>query len=277
MSFRADLHVHSYFSDGTMSPIELLNLAKEKNINAISITDHDTIEAYSDAVFQHAHSIGVQLMLGVEISSELFNENVHILGYNFDITNKSFKDFLKKVVEKREQRNRKILEKLKNFNIDISEEELEDFTKKIGASKTTIGRPHISQLMQKKGITETFQEGFDKYFNDKGPCYVPGFKFSPKEVIEEIHKCSGIAVLAHPHFIRNRKIFDYLLENNIDGIEVYYAKLLPNIEARWERFAVKHNLLITGGSDYHGDIKPFNSLGSSWVDLNHFNKLNEQL
>ena len=120
MDFRADLHMHSYFSDGSNSPQELLYLAKEKKLSAISITDHDTIDAYDDKLFEIADELGIRLLVGSEISSQLFNKTVHILAYGIDLHSKSFKIFLEKLWEKRRDRNIQILEKLSIKNIDIS-------------------------------------------------------------------------------------------------------------------------------------------------------------
>ena len=274
MSFKVDMHVHSYLSDGTKSPFEILELAKNLNLSGLSITDHDTIEAYTPELFELANKLEIILIPGVEISSESFAQGVHILGYNFDIDNSSFRDFLKKVQEKRHQRNLMILKNLSNKKMPITVDELFDFAKKtLGVSQTTVGRPHIAQLMVEKGYTKTIQDSFDLYLNDKGSCFVQGFKFPSKTVIEEIHKANGIASIAHPNIIKNPKVISKLIEEKVDAIEVYYAKLYLHIEERYKRIAEKNSLLITAGSDYHGDIKPFISLGCSWVDKEAFNKI----
>ncbi len=274
MSFRADLHCHSTYSDGTDTPEELIYLAKELNLQALSITDHDSFEAYSNTLFQVAEKNNIKLIPGIEISSELNSEAVHILGYNFNITSKGFKNFLKEVQSRRNNRNKKIIEKLNKINIIIEETELLDFIKRHkGVSQTTVGRPHIAQLMLEKKYVETFQEAFDKYLKDSASCYVQGEKFPPQKVIEEIHKASGKAVLAHPHFIKKKSVLKALLDMNFDGIEVYYGKLMPFQEKKWFDIAEKQKLLITGGSDYHGSIKPYIKLGCSWVNEDVFNEL----
>ena len=273
MDFRADLHIHSYFSDGTHSPEEILYLAKEKKLKGLSITDHDTTEAYSDELFAIADDLNLFLISGVEISSQLFDSNVHILAYNFDLSSKPFQDFLQKVIEKRKDRNIQILKKLSEKNMDISEQELIEFTTSKNVSKTTVGRVHIAQLMCEKGYVKNLNEAFSLYIKDKGVCYVSGEKFSPKEVIDQIHKANGKAVLAHPSVIQSRKVINNLLEHEFDGIEVYYAKLFATEEKRWQKIADKHSLIATGGSDFHGENKPYLSLGCSWVNEETFNKL----
>ncbi|NGX48909.1 MAG: 5'-3' exoribonuclease [Candidatus Anoxychlamydiales bacterium] len=273
MDFRADLHMHSYFSDGTNSPQELLYLAKEKNLSAISITDHDTIDAYDDKLFEIADELGIRLLVGSEISSQLFNKTVHILAYGIDLHSKSFKIFLEKLWEKRRDRNIQILEKLSIKNIDISENDLIEFSRKTNISKTVLGRVHIAKLMIEKGYVKTLNEAFDEYIKDDGPCFVMGDRFTPKEVIDQIHMASGKAILAHPNVIKSSRVIDSLLEHDFDGIEVYYAKLYPMHEKKWLKIAEKKNLIASGGSDFHGTVKPFITIGCSWVDEKTFNKI----
>jgi len=273
MNFRADLHVHSYFSDGTNSPKELLLLAKENNLSAISITDHDTIDAYDDKLFEIANKLGIKLLVGSEISSQLFDKTVHILAYGIDLYSESFKNFLEKLWEKRRDRNIQILKKLSTKNIDISENDLIEFSRKTNISKTVLGRVHIAKLMIEKGYVKTLNEAFDKYIKDDGPCFVMGDRFTPKEVIDQIHMANGKAVLAHPSIIKSSRVLDSLLELDFDGIEVYYAKLLPVHEKKILKIAERKNLIATGGSDFHGSVKPYITIGCSWVDEKTFNKL----
>ncbi len=273
MDFRADLHVHSYYSDGNMSPEEILLLAKKINLSGISITDHDTIEAYSDNLFDLAKKLEIKLVTGVEISSELNDETVHILGYNVDINSRDLRQFLNEVQKKRRIRNCEILKKLKEKKIEISEEELNIFAHKKNIAQTIIGRVHIAQLMFEKGYVNSIQKAFDDYIQDDGPCYVKGYKFLPTLIIDQIHQAKGKAVLAHPNLIKSKNVINNLLKLALDGIEGYYGKIFPVYEKKWIELAKKHNLLITGGSDFHGDIRPYITLGCSWVDEETFNKL----
>jgi len=273
MDFKADLHVHSYFSDGTNSAEELLYLAKEKKLSAIAITDHDTIDAYDANLFELAEKLNIKLIPGIEISSQLYNKTVHILAYNFDLQSIGFKDFLKQVLEKRTLRNKMILEKLNQKNINISLSDLIEFSKKTKTSKTVLGRVHIARLMVEKDYVKNINQAFEEYIKDEGPCFVMGERFSPKEVIDQIHKAKGKASLAHPSLIKSKKVTNSLLELDFDGLEVYYAKLYPSEEKKWLKIAEERNLIATGGSDFHGTVKPFISLGCSWVDENTFKKI----
>lgn len=273
MDFRADLHIHTHFSDGTNTPEEILHLAKKNNLSGLAITDHDTMAAYSDKLFNLAKDLDLQLMSGVEVSSELLNVSVHILGYNIDLSYKPFQDFLIKVQEKRNLRNIEILKKLNEKNIEISSEELAEFIKRKNIAKSVVGRVHIAQLMLEKGYVDSFIEAFSKYIKDDGPCYVHGSKFSCEKVIDQIHLAKGKAIIAHPSVFKSSRTLRTLLEHNFDGIEVYYAKLLPQDERRWERIANEKNLIATGGSDFHGTVKPYLSVGCSWVNEETFNRL----
>jgi 3',5'-nucleoside bisphosphate phosphatase len=273
MDFRADLHIHSYYSDGNLSPEEILLLAKKISLSGLSITDHDTIEAYNDELFDLAKKLELKLITGVEISSELDGENVHILGYNFDRNNVEFRQFLNEVQKKRTLRNSEIIKKLNQKKIEISEEELYAFAQKKNIAQTIIGRVHIAYLMFEKGYVNSIQKAFDDYIQDEGPCFVKGFKFSPDQIITQIHQAKGKAVLAHPNLLKSKKVIDKILKFSFDGIEVYYGKLFVGYEKRWLDVAKKNNLLITGGSDFHGDIRPYVTLGCSWVDEETFKKL----
>jgi len=160
------------------------------------------------------------------------------------------------------------LQKLSDRKMTITEEELKNFAK-----KKTIGRPHIAQLMVMKGYVGTIRQAFDQFLGEGKLCYAPGIKFSPKEVIEEIHKAGGKAVLAHPHFYKKGSFLRQILNLPFDGIECYYSRLAKYLEAPWIKIAKEKGLIITGGSDYHGAFKPYITLGCSWVGKETFDLL----
>lgn len=273
MDFRADLHIHTHFSDGSNTPEEILHLAKENNLLGLSITDHDTTAAYSDELFDLANDLDLKLLPGVEISSGLANSTVHILGYNIDLSNKAFQDFLQQVQEKRNLRNIEILKKLNEKNIKITQTDLDEFIEKKNIAKTVVGRVHIAQLLKEKGYVESIVQAFSKYIKDDGPCFILGDKFAPQEVIDQIHLAGGKAIIAHPSTFKSFKTLRALLELNFDGIETHYAKLLPQEEKRWLKIASEKNWIPTGGSDFHGTVKPYLTLGCSWVSEDIFNRL----
>lgn len=269
MTFRADLHCHSVCSDGSDTPLELLIKAKEVGLSALSITDHDTIEAYTPEIFASAVSLGIRLLPGIELSTEWKDNTVHVLGYGFDLTSQPLLTFIEELQNRRNQRNRSILQKLEAKKMVVTEEELAALV--TSGIKKTIGRPHIAELMVKKGYVKSFREAFDGYLREGACCYVSGFKFTPMDAIQVIREAKGKAVLAHPHFIKPGNFLTSLIALPFDGIECYYGTLLPHQETPWINIAKKRQWIATGGSDYHGALKPQISLGCSWVDEATFN------
>jgi hypothetical protein len=270
--FRADIHCHTNCSDGSDDPIALLHLAKTVGLQGLSITDHDTLSGYTPKLFETAKELGIEILPGIEISSEWERSSVHILGYGFDLEDIAFRTFLEEMQRRRTERNRGILEKLAKFKMPISEKELQALAEQLPYQKT-IGRPHIAQLMIQKGYVSTTQEAFEKYLKEGACCYSPGIKYTPRDVIEKIHLAKGKAVLAHPHFIKRGHFLKSLLSLPLDGIECYYAKLPKAQEIPWLQMAKDRNWIATGGSDYHGALKPRITLGCSWVNRTIFDKL----
>ena len=267
LEFRADLHCHSICSDGTDSPAALLRKAKEVGLAGLSITDHDSIEAYTPDLFTLAAELEIRLLTGIELSSEWQDNTVHILGYNIDIHSTTFQDFLARLITRRDERNILIIEKLKKKGFLIDPTELKAF------GERTIGRPHIAQLMVQKGYVSTIQTAFQLYLGEGCSCFSAGIKYTPAEVIEHIHLAGGRAILAHPHFIKKRRLLAQLLELRLDGLECYYGTFLKHYEKPWVTLAEKRKWIATGGSDYHGTVKPHIQLGCSWVKLETFELL----
>lgn len=256
---RADCHSHTLHSDGTLSAIALLDLAKEKNLSGLSITDHDTLDAYATAL-PYAQAIGLTLLPGIEISASLNKTNIHVLGYAFHPQNPALQDFCGELQKKRRQRNAEICDKLKRCKIEIYLEELSD-----RFPGSIIGRPHIAALMVEKGLVSSSEKAFKRYLGSKGRAYVADSQTTVEEAISLIQQAGGLAVLAHPHFIKEKNIINALLAMPFDGIEAYYGRLGPKQEAPWIREAEKRNWLVTGGSDFHGGKKTYQSLGCSFT------------
>lgn len=258
---RYDLHVHSACSDGSFTPLELLYMAQERGLSGLSITDHDTFAAYDEAFLKLADQLKMTVVIGIEVSSLHLKKSVHVLGYDFDLQSKSFIGFIKNLQEKRYVRNLQILEKLKAKHIYIAQEELYPETEKHALK----GRPQIADLVVKKRPDLNFQAAFDLYLKEGASCYVSANKCTTSEVIDQIHKAQGKAILAHPHQVKDRRQIKALLTLDFDGIEAYYGRLPPNREKEWINAAQSKNWLITGGSDFHGHSRVNVPLGSSWV------------
>ncbi|MBN1914767.1 MAG: PHP domain-containing protein [Parachlamydiales bacterium] len=271
MDFRADLHVHSCFSDGSETPQQLLYLARQKGLQGLSITDHDTISAYSKELFQLAKDLGIYLLPGIEISS---SDNVHILGYGISLQDENILAMIRQLAEWRTERNKQILDKFSSIGISISLEDLSSYVAdKRGFISPVLGRAHIAQYLLDHHFVASYQEAFNRYLKENGLCYVSGTHFSPEEIILGIHAAQGKAVLAHPHRISQKDLVEELLQKPFDGIEAYYAKELPASEHPWKEIALAKGWIITGGSDFHGNIRSHIDLGCSWVNQETFFQL----
>jgi predicted metal-dependent phosphoesterase TrpH len=248
----------------------LLQLASEANLQGISITDHDTIAAYANAL-PIACKLNLKLLPGIELTAYHESHTIHILGYGFDLTNTKLLQTCEALFEARLNSNRLILEKLKRYRFDISEEELkQQFPNRV------IGRPHIAKIMVQKGYVQNIKAAFTDYLGDKSRCARGPIRIlSVSEAINLIHQAGGMAVLAHPHLFKNKKFVHKLLtqSSSFDGIETFYGLMPPEIEKPIADLATQHNLFMTGGSDFHGEAKPHIRLGCSFTPEDTFEKL----
>jgi 3',5'-nucleoside bisphosphate phosphatase len=258
--FRADLHCHTTCSDGSLSPIQVVNLAKQTGLQGLSITDHDTIDAYAEAI-PAAKEAGIELISGVEFSAMHDNASVHILGYAYDLKSPAIQTFCQQHHQRRKFRNEAILVLLGNLGMPITEDDVSEYSLKDG----TIGRPHIAQAMLKKGYVDSIQDAFKRFIGEGKPAYAKGNNFSVEETIGVIHQAKGLAIIAHPHLIKDSKIVQQLLTMNFDGLEGYYGRFPSEQHKKWLKAAKKRDWIVTGGSDFHGEIRPNSPLGSSWV------------
>jgi hypothetical protein len=246
-----DLHVHTSFSDSVYSPEEVLKRAKEAGLVAVGICDHDSVGGLRDALnFEDRY--GVEVIPGVELSTELDNTEIHLLGYYIDWTDAQFQALLKTIQEVRVWRAELMVSKLRDLGINL------EFKEVLAESgKGSVGRPHIARLMVKHGYVSEIQEAFDEYLKYGGPAYVGKYEMHPREAIAHITKLRGIPVLAHMKFseIEESK-FKELVKAGLRGMEVYHAKHSEEESERFLRLAEKYNLLVTGGSDSHGEEDP---------------------
>lgn len=269
---RIDLHIHSTASDGTLSPSEILSLAGNLNLGAIAITDHDTVEGSREAI---AHGIppSIKFLTGVEISAApppgfTCSGSFHILGYSIRIDDPILNQTLGRLQDARRSRNPRIVDNLNKLGMDISFSDLID---EFGDKQ--LGRPNIAQIMLKKGFVGSIKEAFDKYLARGKPAYVDKYRIDCKGAIEIILGAGGIPVLAHPFLLSLEKdvLFEDLIialkEMGLMGMEVYYSLHSRELTAYYLEIADRHGLLITGGSDFHGSIKPDINMGSGKGDL----------
>jgi predicted metal-dependent phosphoesterase TrpH len=262
-----DLHCHSTSSDGSLTPQELILHAKRLGLAGLAITDHDTQKAYEEAI-PAAKEAGLFLGAGIELSCDFRDVPIHILGYDFDLWHPLLSDLIARHQKRREGRNRRILLKLQEHKMPIAEEEL----LQRGLS-STLGRPHIAELLVKKGYVATVREAFQKYLGEGKLCYVRGETFSIEEAIGILHAAHGKVFLAHPHLLPKETPWDPLLDLPFDGIECFYAKFTRAQSQRWIDIAYRKKWLMSGGSDFHGALAPKNPLGCNGVDLATFNQI----
>ena len=246
-----DLHVHSTFSDGVLKPSELVDMAKTDGLSAISITDHDTA-AGTDEALQRGLQQGIEVIPGIEISSWYNSTSMHILGYWIQHDDRKFRSRLQELQNGRHIRNIKIIENLNRMGIKVAIDEL---TKYSAYGQT--GRPHIGRLLVDKGIVKSVEQAFQHYLGKGKAAYADRFKFAAHDAIAMIREAGGIAVLAHPaNLDPSLRTIPALLRNLQDiglrGIEVFYPSHTSKAVNKLKKLAVELNLLVTGGSDFHG-------------------------
>ena len=220
MNGKVDLHMHTTHSDGFYSTSEIINKAKELGLDAISITDHDSTSAIEEAT-ELGNELGIEVIPGVEISSEYNGKEVHILGYFFDHTNKEFARYLNFFREERIKRAERIIKKLENLGLHLTFEDI------ISVSKNSvIGRPHIAQAMLNRGLVSSYYEAFNKYIGNGCPAYEKKVHLSPESAYKIITDAGGLSFIAHPGFMPE-DILKELIDAGVDGIEVYHPSHTP--------------------------------------------------
>ena len=266
MANRIDLHTHTTFSDGTLSPTALVKLAHQQQINVLAITDHDTTDGLPEAM-EASQNTPLEIIPGTELSTIFQGREIHILGYFINLSDPQFQTRLKELSSTRIQRIQHILAQLQLFDIDIS---LSEITQVAGTG--TIGRPHIAQVLIEKGYVTGFKEAFERYLGLRGKAYVPRVVPEAHEVISWITEAGGIPVLAHPFWEGLNKeesinTCRLLMEQGLRGLEVFYGTFSERQISFNLNLARQFNLLITGGSDFHGHFKPHISLGKGQGSL----------
>ncbi len=252
---KVNLHIHTNYSDGTFSPREVIEMANNFGLNVISITDHDNLDGYREAI-QYAQQYNIELIPGVEISASHQNREVHILAYNIDPNSEEFNQLLNSIYNSRFLRAKKIVQKLAELDIYLDFDEIQ---KKAGENNY-LGRPHISNALIENGFCKDKFEAFEKYLGEHCYAYIPKLAPDVKEVIEQVRKAGGISVLAHPYSLRNDNYVYDIISFGIDGLEVFYAKCNDALIYHYNEIALKNGLIRTGGSDFHGegyDLKIF--------------------
>jgi len=260
-----DLHVHSTVSDGTLAPTELVDHAVELGLSAFALTDHDTIrgvaEAKNRAAWHKSQGRAIEVYSGVEISAAYKERDIHILGLLVNENDEILDRILNNFLENRNRRNERMLERFAELGIELTAEDLTE-----DAPSAVITRAHFATALMKKGLVSSVQEAFEKYVGDNGPCYIPREYMSPEQAISSIKKAGGVPVLAHPllYNLPHDELYalvDRLKKAGLKGIEVYYSNNHGQDEVNVKALANHFGLVATGGSDFHGSVKPHIELG----------------
>ncbi len=261
MSLRMDLHCHSSFSDGTATPNEIVRMAAKANIEILSLTDHDTLSGVPDALSAGAQQ-GILVLPGIEMDNESPFE-LHILGLDIDIMNEPLQEALSESRRRRQRRNAKILDKLRDIGCDVRER----VAQVTGGGTET--RMHIAVALRDGGYAATVTDAFRQFLNVGAPAHFEEQRYTPKEVIALLRGAGGIPVLAHPcHIHQNpHRLVAELVELGLMGLEAYYPASTLGQTATFVSLAAQYGLLVTCGSDYHGKNREGTPLGCAWRDV----------
>jgi len=266
-----DLHMHSTYSDGHLTPGELVNLAVGSGLAAVALADHDCLDGVPEYRAAAAQA-GIETITAVELSCIHRGRDLHILGYGVDVKDETLQEMLKRFCDTRENRGLMIVEKLAGMGVQLDAEKI---LEKAGAG--ALGRPHIAEALVEGGYARDFKEVFGKYIGEHCPAYVEKYKMSPEEAIRFVRGASGLAFVAHPGFyLDDMDGFNELLDETFDGIEVFHSQHTPETAQRLVRIAQERGLLMSGGSDFHG-FEGRDSLGEPKVPYEYFARIKERL
>jgi len=259
---RIDLHTHSTASDGTLSPRELVRLAYEKNIVGLSLTDHDTAKGNQEASAE-ADRLGIRFVPGIEISCDYREGNIHILGYWIDPDHPFLNRTVQDLIDYRNERNHQIIAKFHRLGLELDYAEVEAL-----AGNEVVGRPHFAQALVERGYSKDIADAFEQYLSAGRAAYMPKKRLTVEQGISLIKASGGMPVLAHPvqyQFGGLRAYFSVISElksKGVEGLEVFYPTNLPQDTQLFLKLALELDLNVTGGSDFHGRVKPEVELGS---------------
>jgi 3',5'-nucleoside bisphosphate phosphatase len=263
----ADLHLHTYFSDGTFTPEELAGHGARLGFAALALTDHDTVEgcARMAAVCVAAD---IEFIPGAELTAEHEHTEVHILGYFLDVQNRTFLSEIARFQAVRQQRIHEMVARLNEVNVPLEADSVFAL-----ANCKSPGRPHVARALVKAGLVGSLDEAFDRFLKKNRPAWVPKARVSALESIGLIHQAGGLAIMAHPGLNRTDEIIPALVDAGLDGIECFHTKHSTAMSERYLEIAEKFNLLITGGSDCHGFSKGKPLIGGVKLPYEHVEKL----
>lgn len=245
---KIDLHTHTTRSDGNTPPRELMRLARQAGIGVLAVTDHDTTEALGECMDEGAR-LGMRVLAGIELSSRFEGKDVHVLGYGFDPAAPALRERLEGLHRSRRERVNRICARLGEVGVALDPQ---DVLREAGGK--SVGRRHVARALLRKGLVKSLEEAFGRYLGADSPAYVPAHEMTPREARDLVRAHGGLAVLAHPGFLDDDALVERLLdEARFDGIEVFHRYESSTRYRIYLDLARRRNLLVTGGSDFHGD------------------------
>jgi len=257
-----DLHSHTTASDGARSPRELVRLAAKHGVRVLAVTDHDSTSGLPEAIDEAAHH-GIEIVPGLEINCDVPGAEIHVLGYCVDWRAEWFEAFLAGQRAERTARVHRIVERLTELGVPLTAEEVFAICK-----EGSPGRPHVAQAMIKRGYVKSVREAFDRYLRADGPANVPRRRLTPIEAVAVIRRAHGVPVLAHPGLADRDALIPELVQAGLAGIETYYPEHSAGQIEAYRALCRTHDLVATGGSDYHGPhTGRASTLGSPHVPL----------
>jgi len=242
----ADLHLHTFFSDGTYSPEEVAALAQKNGLKAVALTDHDTVEGCARMTVA-CQAAGVEFIPATELTAEVSGHEIHFLGYFLDPQNETLLRELAKFQEVRQRRISEMCLKLNQAGIPLQAEAVFAL-----ANCRAPGRPHVARALVQERFCTTLDEAFERFLRKGKPAWVPKFKISALDAIQLVHQAGGLAVMAHPGLNRSDEMIPQMVAAGMDGLECFHTKHSTGMTEHYLQIAENHKLLVTGGSDCHG-------------------------
>jgi predicted metal-dependent phosphoesterase TrpH len=263
----ADLHLHTYFSDGTYSPEELVAQAQRQDLQAVALTDHDTVEGCPRTAAA-CLAVAIEFIPGTELTAEQDGHEIHILGYGIDLENPKFLNEIGKFQTVRQNRIREMVQRLNQIDVPLQAEAVFAL-----ANCRAPGRPHVARALVQAGLVGSLDEAFERFLKKNRPAWVPKFKMSASNATALIHQSGGVAVMAHPGLNRSDEVIPAMVETGLDGIECFHTKHSASMAEHYLQIAERFRLLVTGGSDCHGLSKGRPLIGSVRLAYEHVERL----
>ena len=266
-----DLHLHTTASDGLLSPAEVVDRAHNLGMAFLAITDHDTVQGIASAT-EKGNTLGIEVVSGIELSAEIDDTEIHILGYFLEFQDSYLLKELQRLNEARNERAQQIVDKLNSLGLEITMDKVIAM-----AGKGVVGRLHVARVMVDMGYVESIHSAFQNYIGYKKSAYIERTKLSARDAIEIILKTKGLPVLAHPFLAGRDDLIPNLIEYGLQGIEVYHSEHDFRHIHHYLQLAKKYNLLVTGGSDCHGPLyKSKMLMGKVNIPYNHLESMKER-